>query len=236
MLVISAHPADFVWRAGGTIASYIEQGHKVKIIVLSYGVRGESADLWKRENQTYESVAATRSEESKTAANILGVQDVEYWGYQDYPITFDSERLYRLMLEIRKFNPDIILTHDKSDAFNPDHNDVSEAVHRCVVQARSIGIRCEGVANIKQPAIYGFEPHQTEISGFTPMMFIDITDSYDKKLEAMKCFKSQSHLIEYYAQRAAMRGDHARHFYGGGNCKYAESFSRFFPSFNKEFV
>ena len=47
LLVVSAHAADYVWRAGGTIAHYIQKGSPVRVIVLSLGVRGESNHLWK---------------------------------------------------------------------------------------------------------------------------------------------------------------------------------------------
>ena len=47
MLVVSAHAADYVWRSGGTIAKYVEEGADVTVVVLSFGVRGESNGLWK---------------------------------------------------------------------------------------------------------------------------------------------------------------------------------------------
>ena len=40
LLVVSAHAADFVWRAGGTIAKYVKNGAQVHLVVLSVGVRG----------------------------------------------------------------------------------------------------------------------------------------------------------------------------------------------------
>ena len=58
MLVVSAHAADYVWRAGGTIAKYIKGGAEVHVVVLSFGSRGESNDLWKKEGATLESVKA----------------------------------------------------------------------------------------------------------------------------------------------------------------------------------
>ena len=57
-LVVSAHSADFVWRAGGAIALYASRGWKVKIVCLSFGERGESAKLWKESGMTLERVKA----------------------------------------------------------------------------------------------------------------------------------------------------------------------------------
>ncbi len=58
LLVVSAHAADYVWRAGGTIAHYIQKGAPVRVIVLSLGVRGESNHLWKTPGVTPQEVAA----------------------------------------------------------------------------------------------------------------------------------------------------------------------------------
>ncbi len=236
LLVVSAHAADFVWRCGGTIARYLEDGHKVYVIVLSYGVRGESNDLWKQEGQTEQTVREVREAESREAARILGVTQIEYWDYEDYPIYFNRERLDRLAKRIREVNPDFIITHDKCDAFNPDHNKVSEAVYESSVMAHSAGVQIQGTETAKPARFYGFEPHQTELSGFVPGMLMDITPVYEKKIEAMKCFKAQSHLIEYYTQRAFLRGNHARRISGISSYRYAESFSQYFPNVDTKLV
>ena len=236
MLVISAHAADFVWRAGGAIASYIARGQNVYVIVLSYGIRGESNHLWKAPDQTYENVKSIRDRESRKAAEILGITNIEYWDYEDYPMEFDRERLDRLARHIREIRPDIILTHDKYDAFNPDHNRVSKAVYESSVMANSAGVFLDGTGHTSPMRFYGFEPHQTELSQFVPGMILDITPVYEKKAAAMKCFEAQRHLIEYYTQRASLRGNHARRISGNQEFKYAESFSRFFPCVGTEFV
>lgn len=72
LLVVSAHAADYVWRAGGTIAKYVKNGAKVHLVVLSVGVRGESNDLWKTPDQTAEHVKEIRTAETRKAAGILG--------------------------------------------------------------------------------------------------------------------------------------------------------------------
>ncbi|MFR0815681.1 MAG: hypothetical protein ACLSIL_15190 [Enterococcus casseliflavus] len=42
--------------------------------------------------------------------------------------------------------------------------------------------------------LFGFEPHQSEISGFQPEVIIDITETYEQKQAAMNCFKAQEHI------------------------------------------
>ena len=71
VLVVSAHAADFVWRAGGAIALYAQKGYRVRILCLSFGERGESERLWKKEGMTVECVKQERQKESERAAGIL---------------------------------------------------------------------------------------------------------------------------------------------------------------------
>ena len=51
-LVVSAHPGDFVWRAGGAIALHAKKGYRVKIVCLAFGERGESQFAWKQPGMT----------------------------------------------------------------------------------------------------------------------------------------------------------------------------------------
>jgi LmbE family N-acetylglucosaminyl deacetylase len=71
-LVITAHPGDFVWRAGGAIALHARRGYRVKIVCLSFGERGESQFAWKEQGATLASVKAGRKDEAERAAKLLG--------------------------------------------------------------------------------------------------------------------------------------------------------------------
>ncbi len=236
LLVFSAHAADYVWRSGGTIAKYVQEGAEVQVVVLSFGVRGESNDLWKKPGATEDLVKAARKAETVAAAGILGVEWIEFWDLQDYPLQVDAILEERVVRKIREVAPDYIITHDRFDILNPDHNTVSQLIFRCSVMSNSNGVKLEGTQTTRQMQLFGFEPHQTELSGYQPGIFVDITDTYEKKVEAMNCFKAQSHLIEYYTQRAFMRGNHARRLSGRQEYKYAESFSRFFPVVSPELL
>ena len=81
VLIVSAHAADYVWRAGGTIAKYIKHGADVHVVVLSFGIRGESNDLWKKEGATYESVKAERYAETTwvSETSSSGICPITQW-------------------------------------------------------------------------------------------------------------------------------------------------------------
>lgn len=240
VLVVSAHAADYVWRSGGTIAKYIKGGAEVHVVVLSFGIRGESNDLWKKEGATYESVKAERLGETTKAAEILGIQNIEFWDLPDYPMApaLTEEVRERLIRKMRAVQPNIIITHDKngSDILNPDHNAVAQFVFECSIQSNSNGVRIEGTKTTKQMRLYGFEPHQTELSKYVPGSLIDISEVYEQKVAAMQCFKAQKHLINYYTERAHLRGNHLRRISGNTTYQYGESFSNFFPFAGEELM
>ena len=236
LLVVSAHAADFVWRAGGTIAKYTKSGAQVSLVILSYGARGESNDLWNIEGMTEDRVKAVRRDEIEKAASHLNVTDMEIWDFQDYHMYIDQERMERMTTKIRAVAPHIILTHGPRDAFNPDHETVSRYVFEASVLSTSNGVRMEGYPTAPQAKLFGFEPHQPEISDFKPDIIVDITDTYEQKEAAMNCFKAQKHLIEYYGWKAKLRGNHARRCSGNKTYQYAEAFIRFFPLVGGELI
>jgi len=229
LLVFSAHAADYVWRAGGTIAKYVQNGAAVHVVAVSLGVRGESDDLWKQGGQTEAAVGAMRRQETLAAAKCLGIENFEIWDLQDYPLYMTPERDAMVLKKIREVAPDYIITHDKFDIMNPDHDAVHRSVFAGAAQSSRLGVQIPGTSAIRQPSLYGFEPHQTELSGFKPAIFVDITDTFEKKLAAMECFQAQKHLIEIYKQRAFLRGNHARRISGDPGIKFAECFASSYP-------
>lgn len=233
LLVISAHAADFVWRSGGVIAKYVKEGKSVKVVCLSFGERGESAELWKR-GLSLEEVKNARREESSRAAEVLGAP-ISFMDWDDYPLRIDDSRLMQLVKLIRESRPQVILTHGKTDPFNMDHEATANAVHNASILAIAQGVMPE-LPICNQPQLFGFEHHQSELSEFYPDVIIDITDVFDLKRKAMECFKTQSHLVEYYSMRASIRGNHARRISGLQEPKYAEAFTRAYPYVGGEFL
>src|ERR1700712_3911789 len=91
-LVVTAHPGDFVWRAGGAVALHVRKGYRVKIACLSFGERGESQWAWKKAGGRMEVVKAQRKEEAERAAEILGAT-IEFFDVGDYPLRVGEEVL-----------------------------------------------------------------------------------------------------------------------------------------------
>jgi len=227
LLVVSAHSADFVWRAAGAIATVTDAGGTAEIVALSYGERGESGELWKEDGQTEERVKSIRHGEAETAAAALGA-GFRAFDLGDYPLALDADAIDRLTDLIREVEPTSILTHASKDPFNPDHAVAYEAT----VQARQLASGA-GVASafktIVPPEFLLFEPHQPELCGFVPTTFLDITPVWDRKVAAMEAMGAQSYLRQYYTERAGHRANHARRISGRSDVKYAEAFMREIP-------
>ena len=224
---MSAHSADFVWRAAGAIATVTANGGSALVVSLSFGERGESGELWKQEGQTLENVKRLRDAEATAAAEHLGAS-FRCLDFGDYPLQIDGDRLLAVADVIRAFAPDVLITHTDTDPFNPDHPIAYAAVDRARSLAAGAGVS-SAFATIKPPQLFLFEPHQPELCNFTPTVHVDITSVWDQKIAAMAEMKAQQYLQTYYAQRGEQRGNHARRASGNAEVRYGESFMRILP-------
>jgi len=227
-LVVSAHSADFVWRAGGAIALHAAAGWAVTVVCLSFGERGESAKLWRRDGMTLDTVKATRQREAERAAAALGVADIQFWDLGDYPITLDRTSLFRLAGVYRAIRPRWMMTHSRLDPYNADHPAVSAFAQEARVVAQAHGHE-PGVPVIGAPQVYLFEPHQPEQCQWRPDTILNIDPVWEKKRAAIECMEGQEHLWEYYTRVAMQRG-----VQGGRNSgvpmTYGEAYESVFPA------
>jgi 4-oxalomesaconate hydratase len=227
MLVIGAHSADFVWRAGGALAVCTAAGGSGRVIALSYGERGESGELWKEDGQTIENVKRVRHAEAERAAEALGA-DFHCLDLGDYPLQIDTGALEQISDVIREFGPDVLITHTDTDPFNPDHPVAHAAVARARSLAAGAGVQ-SAFTTVSPPEFFLFEPHQPELCNFTPTTFVDITAVMEAKRAAMHEMKAQAYLQTYYNERADHRGNHARRSSGNAEIRQAEAFQRVIP-------
>ena len=231
-LVISAHAADFVWRCGGAIALHSEKGYAVSVVCLSYGERGESAKLWKREGMTLERVKSARRAEAENAASVLGVADIEFFDLGDYPLIVGRESMLRLVNEIREVQPNFMLSHSKWDPYNTDHMRATSIAIEARMIAQAWGHN-PGEKVLGAPQLYLFEPHQTEQMEWKPDVLLDISSVWERKKAAIGCMEGQEHLWNYYTNVAENRGNHFRRNSGGqaGGRKstHAEGFQSVYP-------
>lgn len=228
MLVVAAHPGDVLWRCSGAIAKHVKLGGAVDVVVLTYGLGGEANELFKAGMDAV-SAKALRTKDLTRAAEILGISQLEFWDMQDYRLEITQDKIYKLARFMRMNPPDLILTHHGKDLFNPDHGTVFDLVNVALETATGHGIHIEdAVTPISRAPIFCFEPHASEVNGFTPNLFVDITDVIDIKIAAMATFELKKSLAASYVDRAKYRAVNAGSF-GRKGCKYAEAYQAVYP-------
>ena len=235
LLAVTAHPGDFVWRAGGALALAVANGQRAVIACLSFGERGESASLW-RAGKTMDEVKAVRREEGEVAAAALGAE-VRFFDAGDYPLTETPELLEQLIELYRELQPSAVLTHSPSDPYNVDHPVAGDIARKARILAQAPGV--VGVGDvIGAPPVFCFEPHQSEVCGFVPNVLLDITPVWETKLAAMNTLSAQGHLVEYYSDLGRRRGVQAKRN-SGPNLglpanTFAEAYQRVYPQVTSE--
>lgn len=232
ILVVSAHAADWCTRSGGALLKYAREGCDITVFALTYGEHGESGSFWKNNPGTnVEACRRCREEEARAAAGFIGVKNIEFFNYGDYPMIFPEGEERKLAHRILALRPDLILTHWIDDPFNMDHEITGKAVVRAVSAAGMLGALPD-TPNHFIPDIFFFEttmPH-SEFNHFAIDTYIDIGDVFEKKMEAISLFKAQPQLTEYYTRCALNRGVQAADWARGRrNIRYAEAYKRYIP-------
>jgi 4-oxalomesaconate hydratase len=225
--VITAHPGDFVWRAGGAIALHAKRGYRVKILCLSFGERGESQFAWKAKDATLAGVKAGRRDEAERAAKILGA-DIVFLDAGDYPLRLTDAMLDRTIDLYRELNPAFVLTHALEDPYNFDHPLAAHLAQEARIVAQAMGHKPDAYTSYSAPPVFLFEPHQPEQCNFKPNVILNIDDVWAQKYEAFQVLAAQKHLWAYYERVALNRG-----MQGGRNSgramTYGEAYQRLFP-------
>jgi LmbE family N-acetylglucosaminyl deacetylase len=188
-MVVTAHPDDSEFGAGGTIAGLVNEGREVTYVVVTNGNKG-SGDR----TVTAEHLARIRQEEQGSAARVLGVERVEFLGYEDGEVE-DTRRLrLDITRQIRRWRPDLIVTQHPNRTYgnfygwHRDHRITAGVVLDCVYPlARD---------HLSFPEILPeYEPHRVRevylIQWEQPRLVVDITETMDLKLRAIACHASQ---------------------------------------------
>mgnify|MGYP001040345763 CR=1 FL=1 len=225
VLAVGAHPADVPKRAGGIVARYVREGHRVFMACLSFGETQESQLLWMKPDMTVKKAKPVRRREFLESAEILGVEPVML-GFDDnfpmHPLT--EKKQVKIAEMIRKTRPHIILTHWLMTLYD-DHRFTAKAV--CFgareMAADSGKLKDTGLDPWDVEDIYFFEPAETyaSVTGFLEDVYIDVSDVWEVKMMSLEPFwNSQRNNADYYAQVASYCGFQA-------GVKYAERFVQF---------
>jgi len=192
VMVIYAHPDDAEFGTSGTVAKWARAGVEVTYVMVTNGASGSSDP-----EMTREKLADIRMKEQRAAAELLGVMNVIFMGYEDGYLYPTLELRKAVAREIRKGRPDAIISQDPTSRYwapsyinHPDHIAVGEVVMR--------SINPDASTRLMFPELWQeekLEPHKPKalfVMTFTdPDVFVDITDVMDLKVKALEAHASQ---------------------------------------------
>ena len=186
VLVIMPHPDDAEFGCAGTVARWVKEGRRVVYVVLTNGDKGTSDRLL-----TPQQLASIREEEQREAAQVLGVREVVFLGYPDQGLEDTFELRRDIVIQIRLFRPDVVVTLD------PYRRYVWHRDHRIAGQVVLDAVFPYARDHLSYPDLLdaGMEPHKVKEMYFTASeninCRIDITDTFDLKMKALACHRSQ---------------------------------------------
>jgi bacillithiol biosynthesis deacetylase BshB1 len=175
ILVIGPHPDDQELGMGGAIARLARQGHKVHLVDMT---NGEPTPLGTPE---------TRARESAAAAKVLGVERT-LLGLPNRQVVHDIRSRHKLAAVIRRHLADWLFVPYPIDA-HPDHVAVSRIAEDARFDAKLTKTDIPGEPCYPKRIIYYFCTHLR--MNFTPNFCIDISDTIETKMAALKCYESQ---------------------------------------------
>ncbi len=187
ILVIIAHPDDAEFGAAGSVAKWTAKGRRVVYVVCTSGEKGTSD-----RSLTPDKLIDIRRQEQRKAAALLGVEDVVFLDYRDQELEDTPDFRKAIVRQIRRFRPQTVVTSD------PYRRYIWHRDHRIVGQVTLDAIFPYARDFLAYPDLIdeGLEPHKVaEILFFAAEdinLRLDITATFDKKLDALRCHKSQT--------------------------------------------
>lgn len=173
VLAFAAHPDDVELFCGGTIARFCRQGKKCGIVDLTLGELSTRGTV------------ATRKKEADKAAGVLGLSARENLEIPDGRIGLNEPNRLKVIEVLRRYRPQLILVPYHEDR-HPDHRDASQLVSRAAFYSGLVRIETEFEAFRPDQIIYYYH-HKVD----KPTLVYDISDSFNTKLQAVECYRSQ---------------------------------------------
>lgn len=224
VLAVGAHPDDLEFGCAGTVVKWLKEGAAVYYLITTDGSKGS-------EDHTisYEEMVRIRHSEQEEAAKILGVKKVFFLDFVDGEFEVNHETRKGIVKVIRQVKPDIVITWDPTYFYSaeqgrinhPDHRNTGEATLDAVFPfARNMRTYPELLEeDLKSHSVKEVLLFNREKSNF----FVDISETFDIKLEALSKHKSQ---FDNFEEVKNMVSKWAANLGKKAHTKYAEGFLR----------
>lgn len=177
------HPDDLEIGMGGAIAKMVKLGYRVGMVHLTNG------------EPTPRGTPETRMKEMRAAADVLGVQVCEMLGLENRVLMDGPEARYALATVLRRYRAKILVAMaGRTPGASPDHYQgqlIAEAA-RFYSQLTKWNERFDGTEPFRvDHLVYRPVRFAAEVTHWHSQFVVDITDTMDQKIEAMRCYCSQ---------------------------------------------
>ena len=192
VLSITAHPDDVDFGAAGTIARWTEAGIEVSYCVVTDGDAGGFDEDFPRAE-----MPALRRAEQVAAAKCAGVEDVRFLGYPDGRVEATLELRRDLARVIRQVRPDRVVCQSAERNYarpgisHPDHRAVGSATLDAVYPDARNPFAFSELRDLE--GLTAWTVREVWIAGSgTPNHYVDVTETFPRKLAALRAHESQT--------------------------------------------
>ncbi|HUH75520.1 MAG TPA: bacillithiol biosynthesis deacetylase BshB1 [Chitinophagales bacterium] len=178
ILALGAHPDDVEISCSATLLKHISLGKKVAVVDLTQGELGTRGS------------AEERLIEAANSAKLMGLVDRVNLGFRDGFFTHDETHLLAIVRMIRKYQPEIVLANSVSDR-HPDHGKagklIADACFLSGLKKIETSLDSQVQTHWRPKSVY----HYIQDYYLKPDFVIDVSGFEQKKIEAIKTFKTQ---------------------------------------------
>ncbi len=186
VFVIAAHPDDEVLGCGGTIARHANSGDQVQVLVVA---EGSTSRQQERDRAQVRDELSALTKAAQTAGSILGAAGVELLDLPDNRLdSLDRlDLIKRIEESVERHQPECVYVHHAGDV-NVDHRRLHEAV---VTACRPTpGHVVKRLLSFEVASSTEWQPPGSA-PAFQPNWFVDISDQWDRKREALVAYSSE---------------------------------------------
>lgn len=190
-MAIVAHPDDIEFSCAGTLARWAHKGTRVSYVICTSGEVGIA-----KAGMSRAKAAEIREDEQRQAAEIAGASEVIFLREPDGMLQATIELRKRLVREIRRFRPEVVICGDPTivwagDTYinHPDHRAAATAALDAIFPAAGQPNLFE---ELTDEGISAHKPRKVYVTGWDQSdLFVNITETIDVKVAALSAHKSQ---------------------------------------------
>jgi N-acetylglucosamine malate deacetylase 1 len=182
VLVLGAHPDDAEFFAGGLLASHSQLGSEIRIVSVTNGQSGHHA-------MPSSELIVRRRKEAANAGKIINA-DYVTWDFEDGFLQPTLEVRLAIIREMRRFQPDLVLTHRTFD-YHPDHRAVGQAVQDASYMVMVPKVASDVPTPQTEPIVAYMIDLFTCPCALRPDVVLDVTKHWETIISMLDCHESQ---------------------------------------------